>query len=305
MGVPATRSSTCHGDKRSRPKPGWIDNSSDGGSFRPDENRAFWVVCFQESKVASLAVPRRIVIMRRILVFILLVMVPSVRAQVPPPPAEQLPSQAKVVKGALVPVPEEIFHLLDKFSGAYWHLVQRPEIVRWKPHGDQVHIALLLGVVVAEGFIAMEGKDSAEVKDVGHAVLSLARGLGVGRVALRRNRSIMEYAEQNKWTAARKEWDGVLSDLEKGMIELRSERISQLVSLGGWVRGMEALCALVIQDYSPERAELIRQTAVIDYLEKQLVEMQRDVRQPFRGCKNAEGDTQDSQTYPKREGPDY
>jgi hypothetical protein len=213
--------------------------------------------------------------MRKTLVFILLVTISSVRAQAPLPSAEQLPDQAKVVKGTLVPVPEEIFDLLDKFSGAYWHLVQRPEIVRWKPRGDQVQIALLLGVVVAEGFVAMEAKDSAEVKDVGHAVLSLTRGLGVGRVALRRNRSIMEYAEQNKWTAARKEWDGVLSDLEKGMIALRSERISQLVSLGGWLRGMEALCALIIQDYSPERAELIRQTAVIDYLEKQLVEMQR------------------------------
>jgi hypothetical protein len=215
--------------------------------------------------------------MRRILVFTLLVMITTVQAQAPPPPVEQLPSQAKVVKGALVPVPAEIFDLLDKFSGAYWYLVQRPEIVRWKPYGDQVHIALLLGVVVAEGFIAMEAKDSAEVKDVGHAVLFLTRGLGVGGVALRRNRSIMEYAEQNKWTAARKEWDGVLSDLEKGMIALRSERISQLVSLGGWLRGMEALCALVVQDYSPERAELIRQTAVIDYLEKQLVAMQREI----------------------------
>ena len=215
--------------------------------------------------------------MRKILVFILLAAVPSVRAQISPAPAEQLPSQAKVVKGILVPVPEEIFHLLDEFGGAYWHQVQRPEIVRWKPHGNQVQIALLLGVTVAEGFIAMEGKDSAEVKDVGRAVLSLARGLGVGRVALRRNRSIMDYAEQNEWTAARKEWDGVLSDLEKGMIALRSERISQLVSLGGWLRGMEALCALITQDYSPERAELIRQTAVIDYLEKQLVETQRDI----------------------------
>jgi hypothetical protein len=215
--------------------------------------------------------------MGRVFVFISLVVIPSVVAQAPRPQTEQLPSQVKTMKGTLVPVPEEIFHLLDKFSGAYWHLVQRPEIVRWKAQGDQVHIALLLGVVVAEGFIAMEAKDSAEVKDVGHAVLTLARGLGVGRLALRRTRSIMEYAEQNKWTAARREWDGVLSDLEKGMIELQSERIARLVSLGGWLRGMEALCALVIQDYSPERAELIRQTAVMDYLEKQLVEVRRAI----------------------------
>ncbi len=226
--------------------------------------------------------------MGKMFAFILLVMIPSVQAQAPPPP-EQLPAQAKMVKGILVPVPQEIFHLLDKFGGAYWHLVQRPEIVRWRPHGDQLHIALLLGVVVAEGFVAMEGKDAAEVKDVGRAVLSLARGLGVGRVPLRRNQSIVESAEQNKWTVARKEWDGVLSDLEKGMIDLRSERISQLVSLGGWLRGMEALCALILQDYSPERAELIRQTAVIDYLEKQLVEMQRDIGRQVTVAKMLKG----------------
>lgn len=215
--------------------------------------------------------------MRPILVFILLVMILPVLSQVPPPPAEQLPSQAKAVKGTLVPVPQEIFLLLDKFSGAYWYAVQRPEIVRWKAHGDQVQIALLLGVVVAEGFIATEGKDSAEVEDIGHAVLALARGLGVGGQALRRTRSVMEYAEQNNWTAARKEWGDMLSGLEKGMIALKSEPLSQLVSLGGWLRGMEALSALVIQDYSPERAELIRQTAVIDYLEKQLIGMQRNI----------------------------
>ena len=32
----------------------------------------------------------------------------------------------------------------------------------------------------------------------------------------------MELADKNEWTEARKEWDGVLSDLESGMIELKS-----------------------------------------------------------------------------------
>ncbi len=212
--------------------------------------------------------------LRVILLFILLAL--PVLAQTPP--ETELPSQAKPVEGILVPVPEEVFQLLDKFDGANWRLVQRPEIIRWKARGDQVQIALLLGVVVAEGFIAMEGKDSAEVKEIGHAVLALARGLGVGRTALRRSRSIMEYAEQERWKSARREWNGVLSDLEKGMIDLRSESLSQLVSLAGWLRGTEALCALVLQNYSPERAEMIRQPAVIDYLEKQLNEMRRDIR---------------------------
>lgn len=190
----------------------------------------------------------------------------------------QLPSQAKPVEGVLVPVPKEVFHSLDEFRSANWRAVQRPEMAHWKSHGDQVQIALLLGVAVAEGFIAMEAEDSTEVKDIGNTVLTLARGLGVEERALRRSRSIMEDADKNEWAAARKEWDGVLSDLEKGMIELKSEHLSQLVSLGGWLRGTEALCAVVLQNYSPERAELIRQPVLLNYLEKQVLGMSSEIR---------------------------
>jgi hypothetical protein len=203
--------------------------------------------------------------------FILAGLVVSVFAQRPSDPSGKLPSQAKKVEGVVVPVPKEIFHSLDEFRNAKWRAVQRPEVVHWKSHGDQVQIATLLGVEIAEGFIAMEAEDSAEVKNVGNTVLKLARGLGVEKSALRHSRSIMEYADKNEWVAARKEWDGVFSDLESGMIEIRSKELAQLVSLGGWLRGTEALGALVLQSYSPERAELIRQPILLDYLEKQLL----------------------------------
>lgn len=202
----------------------------------------------------------------------------AVFAQTPSGQNSQLPSQAKPVQGVALPVPKEIFHSLDQFRNANWRAIQRPEVVGWKSHGDQVQIATLLGVVTAEGFIAMEAEDSTEVKKIGNAVLKLARGLGVEERALRRSRSIMELADKNDWVAARKEWDGVLSDLEKGMIELKSEHLSQLVSLAGWLRGSEALCELVLQNYSPERSELIRQPVLVDYLEKQLLGMNREIQ---------------------------
>ena len=59
-------------------------------------------------------------------------------------------------------------------------------------------------------------------------------------------------------------------DVEQGMKELKSERLAQLVSLGGWLRGTQALCALVLQDYSAEKAALLRQPALLDHFEKQL-----------------------------------
>ena len=192
-------------------------------------------------------------------------------------PAE-LPSQAKPVERILVPVPKEIFHLLDEFHNANWRAVQRPQILSWKSHGDQVQVALLLGTVVAEGFIAMEAEDATEVRNVGNRALSLARGLGVEETALRRSKSIMEYADTGNWAAARQEWDAVLTDLEKGMIALKSEPLSHLVSLSGWLRGTDALCVLVLQDYSAERADLVRQPAIVDYLQKQLLSMKPEMR---------------------------
>jgi hypothetical protein len=188
----------------------------------------------------------------------------------------QLSPQAREVHGVAVPVPKEIFRSLDQFRDANWRAVKRPEVAGWKSHGDQAQIATLLGVVIAEGFIAMEAEDSAEVKNLGRAVLSLARGLGVEERAIRRSRSIMELADKNEWTAARQEWDGVLSDIESGMIELKSTQLAQLVSVGGWLRGTEALSALVLQKYSPEQSGLIHQPQLVDYLEKQLLTMSND-----------------------------
>ena len=124
----------------------------------------------------------------------------------------------------------------------------------------------------------MEAKDSLEVKNLGNSVLSLAGGLGVRERALRRSRSIVELAEKDEWSEARKEWDGVLSDLENGMIELKSAHLAQLISLGGWLRGTEALSALLLQNYSPERSTLIRQPELMDYLEKQLRSMSGDIQ---------------------------
>lgn len=219
--------------------------------------------------------------MSRILICIAAISIPIslLIAQAPPDNrVTQFPSQSTAIKGVLVPVPREIFDTLDKFADSNWRAVQHPELAQQRPHGDQAETALLLGVVIAEGFIAVEAEDAAEVKSVGRAVLKLANGLGVEKAALRRSRSIVEHAERGDWPGVRKEWDGVLPDVQQGMNELQSEQLAQLVSLGGWLRGTEALTALVLQNYSNQKAELLRQPALLDHFEKRLAGMSDDIR---------------------------
>jgi len=177
-----------------------------------------------------------------------------------------------------VPIPSEIFAALDKFSDSNWRAVRRQGLTQLKPHGDQTEIALLLGAVIAEGFVAVKAEDTAEVKSVGRTVVILARGLGVERAALRRSRSIIEHAEQGDWPAVRKEWDGVLPDVERGMRDLKSEQLAQLVSLSGWLRGTQVLSTLVLQNYSPENAALLRQRPLLDHFERQLATMKGGLR---------------------------
>ncbi|HMJ05426.1 MAG TPA: hypothetical protein VK474_04130 [Chthoniobacterales bacterium] len=191
---------------------------------------------------------------------------------------EGLPPQAAIVRGVLVPVPRAIFQTLDRFADSNWRLVQRPELAHWRPPGAQAQNALLLGAVIAEGFVAVEAKDSEETKEIGRAVLKLARSLGVEKAALRRSRSIIEHAESSDWPGLRREWNGVLPDVQQGMNELRSEDVAQLVSLGGWLRGTQALAALISQTRSARAAELLRQPALLNYFEKQLAEMNRGLK---------------------------
>jgi hypothetical protein len=185
----------------------------------------------------------------------------------------ELPPQAKPIAEVVVPIPAEVFGSLDKFSSSNWRLVQIDGLAHARPHGDGTQIALLLGVSIGEGFIAVEAHDAAEVKDVGAAVLRLARALGIQPIVMRRSRSIVDLADKNDWPAVRKEWDAVLPDVQEGMKQLKSEQLSQLVSLGGWLRGTRALTALILQRYSADDAELLRQTALLDRFEKQLSQM--------------------------------
>lgn len=222
----------------------------------------------------------------RRLALALLCLIPTLADAAEPP---QFPPQAKPLEGIIIPVPKEVFRTLDEFPSANWRAVQRPEIVRWKSRGDQVQIALLLGNVVAEGFFAMEAEDSVAVRKIGKKVLMLARALGVEHAVLRRSRSIIDCTDRGDWSAARKEWDGVLTDLEEEMIALESKPILQLVSLGGWLRGTEGLSVLLLHDYSSERAEIIRQPAMLDYLEEQLLAMPEKKRSHPMVVKMLEG----------------
>ncbi len=175
---------------------------------------------------------------------------------------------AAMVENVVVPVPSEIFAVLDKLGEPNW----RAEIrrVTSRPLGTREDIALLLGTVIADGFIAVQAEDPEQVKDIGREVLRLSTALGVSDSVKSTSNAIIDGADAKDWAKVRKALDKALQEVRAAMDELKDEQLAQLVSLGGWIRGTEVLTSIVGKSFSEDGAELLRQPGLLEYFQNRL-----------------------------------
>lgn len=187
---------------------------------------------------------------------------------------------ATMVDDVVVPVPSEIFSVLDKLGTPDWRDQLRENPVG--KLGDGTQIALLLGTVVAEGFIAVQARDSERVKEIGREVLRLSDAMGVRQAVIAHCNSIIEGADAKDWRRVRSELDKAQQNVRQAMLELRDGERAQLVSLGGWLRGTEVLTAIVMANYTEDGAELLHQPMLVEYFINQLDSMSpKIVRNPI------------------------
>src|SRR5213082_3087260 len=153
------------------------------------------------------------------------------------------------VEDVVVPLPNEIFGALNKLAAVNWKEHVRSDE---EPNfTERPRIALLLGTVIADGFIAVQAEDAPAVKDIGQRVLALAKGIGVGNSITPHAKAIIDAADKRKWENVRQELDRTQNSVQQAMNEVHDEKLSQLVSLGGWLRGTEVLTSVVTEHFPP------------------------------------------------------
>ncbi len=202
--------------------------------------------------------------------------VPAGRAE--PPPQKIDVSQLKYqVDEVVVPNPSEVFAALDKMGMPNWKNVELP--VSGARFSKPPEIAMLLGVVIANGFVAVEAKDKDEVDKIGRKVRELSAALSVDKYVIEHSNAIVNAAKNDDWNGVRTELDKAKSSVRDGMLRLNSKDEAELVSIAGWLRGTHALTTVILAEYKPERAELLHQPDLLSTFEKQ-----------FDGMKKAQGD---------------
>ena len=199
----------------------------------------------------------------------------AVAAQPAPLPPDQLANAIKT-DALTIPTPGELFAALEKPGKPDWAGQYRTPIPM--TYRNRAQIALNLGGLIADGFIAVQAQDSQQVKNIGTDIIKLAKALGVSENVLSRGNSINEFAENSEWDTLHEELEATQNEVKASMQTHRDQDLVILVSLGGWIRGTQAVSAAVLKNYDEGSAKVLRQPAVVSFIKTRINDISPDLR---------------------------
>src|SRR5262245_54562664 len=147
-----------------------------------------------------------------------------------------------------VPTPGELFAALGKSGKINWSAQYRAPIP--VTYANRAQIALNLGGLIADGFIAVEAKDGQQVKNIGSDIMKLGKALGVSEQLLSRGNSINEFAENNQWDTLQEELEATQNEVKSSMQSHADQDLIILVTLGGWIRGTQVVTGAIMKNYN-------------------------------------------------------
>jgi hypothetical protein len=190
-------------------------------------------------------------------------------------PPEQMARAART-DAMTIPTPGELFAALQKPGKPNWTGAYRAPIPT--TYKNRAQIALNLGGLIADGFIAVEAQDSQQVKNIGADVIKLAKALGVSQNVLSRGNSINDFAETNQWSSLQEELEATQNEVKNSMQTHSDQDLVILVSIGGWIRGTQVVSGSVAANYDERSAKVLRQPALVNYIHAKLNDVSAELR---------------------------
>lgn len=188
---------------------------------------------------------------------------------------EEITGAAKV-DALSVPTPGELMTALNKYGKPDWPGQYRPPIST--SYSSRAQMALNLGGLIADGFLAVEAEDAQQVKNIGRDIIALAKPLSVQEDIINRGKSLTEFAEAGKWDVLKEELEATQNEVKSAMMDNKDQALIVLVTVGGWIRGLEAISHYIANHYSEPAAKLLRQPAIVRHLHEQLTALPDRVR---------------------------
>ncbi|MDA7888662.1 COG2 family protein [Akkermansiaceae bacterium] len=162
-----------------------------------------------------------------------------------------------------VPSIAKVFNELEKISPLSYngeHL-KNHEILPL----DRSRLALRLGTLIADGFIAVQTGHSDDVPAIASHLSRYAKALGAGDRIKRHAAALLDHAKAKDLPKLKEALAATQRDVERELIGLRDPDLSTLISLGGWLQALEASSSAVNAKFTPERAKILFREDIADY----------------------------------------
>ncbi len=120
---------------------------------------------------------------------------------------------------------------------------------------DRCSLGLQMGFLLADGFIAVQCGKMNDIKPIALDLSRFGKAMGVGDKVNVHAASLLENAEKGQMAEFKENLAVTQSDVNAELASLKDSDIAHIIALGGWIRALDASCAALDAQFSPEQAK--------------------------------------------------
>ncbi|MCB1209431.1 MAG: hypothetical protein KDK97_08900 [Verrucomicrobiales bacterium] len=217
-----------------------------------------------------------------------LVVVCGVAMAQEPTSAQPTTGQAAVIKTVeapfiVVPIwtseqtPLDFMEAVGQHTKARWRQLYRQQPPT--PSPDRSKTAFILGGLVGDSFLCLQAGDAQTFRNNNQEMLTYCRVLGVADGISPRLMAQAKMAEMDQWTELRQEVLDGQKEMDRILREQHDEDLAILVDLGVWMRILEIVSAIVVENPDTDtRALCIGSPALLEDLRTKFAKMAEATR---------------------------
>lgn len=126
-------------------------------------------------------------------------------------------------------------------------------------------VALSLGTLIADGFLAVQKNDYQQIERIGKSILTYSESLGAKERVSKHAKALLKTSLSSDWNTLREHLASTQKDVEDEMIKLRDVEMVHLISLGGWVRALNIVTSIETSDKVTSADEIKKRTHLVNY----------------------------------------
>lgn len=146
--------------------------------------------------------------------------------------------------------PADFLDIIGQRTKARWRLLFRDPPPT--PPTDRGRAALILGSLMADSFLIWQAGDSQQFRNNNQEVISYCRMLGLGEKLMPHLMAQGKMAESNEWKELRHEILDSHQVLIRLLREQRDDDLAVMIDLGLWLRLLEIVSSVVVENASAE-----------------------------------------------------